>query len=517
MAETAKAPETVSVRVESNPDAELFLIAGDYSLAANNVGCLTTRQLPGLYKIRAIRSGVTREEVVEISGDGLNEKFTIDDIPTIAPSPAWPQDDKRAFFDYVAELNAAPVTLKGDQGRTPSIFVFACDTVDSIASPLRGMRIYPWRRVADGRALARDRKDFVTVGNDRWAGLRIDSAAPLVLEIAVDSHVARQFVPLLPDRETHVYVRRRAFVTTTKQGSVDIDASLRSRTEWLDIALEFPNGTRKYSGVRREVNGKINDWFPVDAERRESGREAVVSALGRGRRLILNRAAIIGLLEQKFVDPYVGVAGAHLMLEAIEKRTERQEADKPLATVEVAEFPESLVDEVCKNLRRLFGYESGQEIDDPDLLAVLLRAGRSTSGKAKIMRPPLYWASWDFLLQRAASDVRVWIEPRLWRELQASTYWGAYLAWIPRRMSVESLVDSTLSIDHAVRTEAGPDSETKDAVLSMGVVREGRGPSNAPEVAITTIASYAERLAKRLRLPLSLTGDVERALGKHLK
>ncbi len=60
------------------------------------------------------------------------------------------------------------------------------------------------------------------------------------------------------------------------------------------------------------------------------------------------------LLRDKFADPYIGVAGAHLMLEAIEKRREREAKGKPLTTVAAAEFPDSLVDEVCDNLRRSF-------------------------------------------------------------------------------------------------------------------------------------------------------------------
>jgi len=503
MAEKAEASTTVPVHIESNPDAELFLIAGDFSLAANNVGSMTTRQPPGLYKIRAIRSGLTREEVVEIGAAGLDKKFKIDDIPTVAPSRRWPEDEKRAFLHYVAGLNAAPLSMTEGSGEPAKVFIFASDMTASAVTPLRGLRVYPWRRVEDARALARLRKDFVTAGGGRWAGLRVNTATPLVLEIAVDGRVARQIVPLLRGRETHVYLRRRKFIA----GAVEIATSMRNRMEWLDIVLEFPDDPREYSNVESRLNVATGDLFPVDEDAPERMHEAVVAALGRGRRLILNRDAIMTLLRDKFADPYIGVAGAHLMLEAIEKRRERMARGKPLTTIAAAEFPDSLVDEVCDNLRRLFGYGGKQTIDDPDLLAVLLRADKFEGDQAKITTPPLYRASWDFLLRRAARDDRVWIEPRLWRELEASTFWGAYLAWAPQRISVKRLVDRTLSADRSVKDKAETESSPEAAALSMRADSESR---DAP------LADQAKNLAERLRLPLSLTKEVERALGKRV-
>jgi hypothetical protein len=440
MSPPASSPASaIPMKIESSEDTELFLIRNNYSLAANGVGSITTSQPPGLYKIRALRAGAEIDHLIEVGTTPVTHRIDVDPPHGSGPSPSLLKDrDAVAFFAYVAGANGP----KRERNRE-SVFVIGSDHSDPNRHPLRGLYVFPWGNPADAQALQPLRRETRNIAGRVWAAARLDlPPGRYVVEARLDDRTVRTALPVLAGRETHVTISRRDWLggvadSGAATGHYDADGW---RTEWIDLGIDYARSLR-YAHVIEKTAPDFAALFATRAKALQR-RNSLRIALARHRKLVLDKTLIDALLREKFDDPYVGLAAAHLMFDAIEAKAARAAANKPLGTVAKVDFSPGIVRIVLGNLQTLLGGRpSAKKAADPDLAALLLRAGRVKPHAIRIETAPLYWRSWEILLNAALVDPAVWIDPSLWLEAKAAEGWGCSLVWSPNPISLEQYLD----------------------------------------------------------------------------
>jgi hypothetical protein len=435
----------ISITLRSNPDAEVFLLDGSFKLVARGVGELQSVQPPGLYKVRIIRAGVVQEKMFQVADKAVSETIMVSDLVTKAG--AW--EGSEALSGLLAKLPS-----KG------AMVLVVFDDTGIKRSPFEGLTVYPWLDGAGKSFTA----DHIT-GQGKYGPVAVArvpiNAGAAVLEIISNGKTVQQIVPLLPGQEARVFVRRKPW-----RGSTKSDDAAR---EWTDVTVQS-----RHSGVPYGT-----DVVPEDSELEVSVR----SALGNGRKIVVSRNMIMRLLNLKFEDPLIGLAAAHLMFDAMDKVKEKK-TDASSAPFSV-DFDGGLVDTVCRNLEQILRRSSDDKLIDPDLAAVLLRAGKPKP--MRIDRPPVYWRSWETLQREAARNGDIWLDPNMWLRVTFNSAWGPYFVWVPHE----------LSLSDYVREAAGPWLDRRTSPADGGLEAIVERPSSRPA-----------DIQRSLQIPLSVSPQI---------
>jgi hypothetical protein len=338
----------VRIVATSNADAELFLVRHDLSLAANGVGRFETLQPRGLYKLRAIRAGRTKEALIEAVGDMVEHHLAIDDVQTIGPSRAVLGVKEDMFVNAMSSTPLRRLPAKwGHAGAAPTtLLVVGSQTHESGDEPLKGVLIRPWRSGGRGTTLTRERQAAFPAAGRLWAAAVVQAECRRwTIDIEIDGRRFRLSLPVLRGRQTQLFLRRR--LMSAAEESTE-SPTARSRT-WLDLAFSFaPTGDAPPQDWRAMLGAEGQVVPPETAE-------AFRQALTRGRRLVMSDSDIMQLLRVKSADPYVGIAGAHLMLDAIEAAAERRRSGRAMGSLDAMTFSPTSVRQPRRAVRRQIG------------------------------------------------------------------------------------------------------------------------------------------------------------------
>jgi hypothetical protein len=288
---------------------------------------------------------------------------------------------------------------------------------DSV-SPLSPVRLTSWTAAGESASEISETEEQ-TIDNERWAfaGKALQPGT-YILEVQDGVRATRQAVPVLPNWETRIFVRRQAapaVLGLEKSTSPDlIDVAVHMSRLGMPIALQ-----------------------PV-----YESSEIARLALAMGSNIVVSREILDIFLDEKFTDPVAGVAAAHLMFDALKHARSNASKSSNSLSQNVSIEP-ALVNEVLNNLFGLLQTSWGVL---PDLVALKLRAEVPLADHEKnITEPPIYARSWEALIGASTgASPQIIISADLFGRCAANYTSGAYFAWSPTSVAsyVEHLIAS---------------------------------------------------------------------------
>lgn len=422
MPDAAPEREIVSLEVDTHLDAEIFLIGNDRQLVARAVGRLQTRQPTGLYRIKVTRASAAVERLLELDAD---QKILIDvpGLDTIVPFKRTTGADALSKIENLAALAA---TGDGNSGLANFLLIGRMPAQpwkgepgsDSI-SPLSLVRFALWNAPSD-IALEVAKAHEQTVGTERWAFAgKTLQAGTYIIEVQDGIRATRQAVPVLPNWQTRVFLRRQPAPAV-------LGLEKSTRPDLMEIAVHMTRA-----------------GMPIALEPVYESSEIARLALAMGSHIIVSREILDIFLNEKFTDPVAGIAAAHLMFDTLE-HARREAAKSSGSLLQSISIEPSLVNEVIVNLSNLLLRQQGVL---PDLVALKLRAKAPLADREKTMtEPPVYAESWETLISASTGATPlINISPDLFGRCVANFTSGAYFAWTPTSVAnyVEHLVASS--------------------------------------------------------------------------
>ena len=345
-----------------DPATEIFVIDGQFSLAARGIGALQTSLDPGIYTVK-VRAGndVREEHVLLREGEGeVLKVFSPMAFSSAAPlvSTAYSHEFHRDAAERVAQ---APPRVTAGQGS--QIFVLSRDFTSrdrpkhpqtSYPDPARGLTL----RDVSGAIIANlQGQSEHDLSWDPWAACNV-GVSPGVYRLCLDLPTGdrlEQNIVASAGWQTRIYLLQRAY----GEGPDDRRADLAGAS----ILLARPGG----GSGRNESQDRLTE----------------LARLGLTERRTILSADVLEMLKRKFEDPMLGLFGGHLLL--LEK-----EPDLNLLGI------------VVNNLRGLLDVH-------PDVEALALRLPQQKYSYI-FHAPPMLRVSWALVL--AATVNRPELVPR---------------------------------------------------------------------------------------------------------
>jgi hypothetical protein len=493
----------VRLEVVTNEDAEVYVLGGAMQTVAYGVHKIDEVLPPGIYKLRAVRGGATKERLVELSDEPVTVDLQIEAFGAIAPvtaalgkrSPAVEAVARRA----IGAGERCTVFEGGSGGRHGGLLVLGHMPAGGEAvDPLENIRLFPWRRHVERRRLECE-ASAEPVGDESWRGwYRRCAPGTYVLDLHDGAQWVRQAVLVIEGWETRIFLRRAASGAAPE----------------LSIQMAAPGTKIVYrSDEDQSVPGSGGRSDTVEVARR---------ALETGRPAIVADRFIERLLHQKWRNPIMGLMGLHLFLEALERSeaapgaAQRRRVDLSGRHIKDGEY---VVREVIGNLRRLLMRE-GQPYA-ADLAGLETRAARFLEPvhepKPAIDHPPMFWASWIALRDAPEEMARFDVQHRLWTDTAHCIAAGPYFAWKARQGSLSSYVETAMAATVASAAAIAPIlpigmNFALPTILHDAALRSKRGAmpphfDNAPPQPEATLELPTEskaEVAKALGIPASV-------------
>jgi hypothetical protein len=439
--------EMASLEVTTHLDAEIFLIGNDRQLAARAVGKLRTKQPKGLYRIKVTRASAAVEQLLELDTD-QTIRIDVPGLDCIVPfQRTIPPPDLQAIDSLAARATRgdgssgpANLLLTGRMPASPQRWKGASPAPDS-DSPLSAVKLTSWS-AARANTPEAVKAEVRNIGTELWAfaGKALQPGT-YILEIKDGNRVARQAVPVVPNWQTRVFVRRQPAPAV----------EMATRAELTELALHMSR-----------------DWMPIALEPVYESSEIARLALAMGSHIVVSRKILDIFLDEKFADPVAGIAAAHLMFDALEHaQSDTSKSSRSLA--QSISIGPDLVNEVITNLSNLLPMPQGIL---PDLVALKLRAKIPLIAREKtISEPPIYARSWVTLIAASTgAKPQLKISADLFGQCAANFTSSAYFAWSPTTIAsyVEHLIagnENSLQLAEAAALEsAAPSLPTRDQV-----------------------------------------------------
>ncbi len=436
--------------IHTNDDAEVFVMNAALSRVARSVGGFSGSLSAGLYKIRVIRAGTVKEQLIELTGKAQQFYMFVSQFSAIAPIGPM-------LTDVFAVETLAQKAL-GERSK-PCILVLAHQRAVSADrdKPFGGALIFPWRGTR--RAVRLDERcQNASIGQELWSAAAVEveqTDVPFVLELNHGKQVSRQSVLVAEGWQTRIFLRggnantagaaEKSGAGAKRGGALPFDVS---------IQMARPGSRVVYS----------DHWETVEVAR---------NALERGRAIFTGEALVQQLLHEKFDNPITGLTGLHLFLDAKERSAAGDATYElePATKKALGREGQEIADEVLANLTKLLHpdraaaarkqleadgtrreprefeaalqeallYPDPAWPESPDLTALRLRAGRCRQ-QVFVPTPAMFRVSWDVLKANAARDGLTWISRQLWNSTGAAGSSGPYLAWARGRYSVERML-----------------------------------------------------------------------------
>ncbi len=459
MTTTASKASSIEIAISvDNPFAEIFLITASYELLARGIGNLSTRAVPGIYKIKT-RLGRHENETVGLYNEDATVHLQAPKILT--PMPLDGTAETHEYQIEAARRESQMIHVSAGQGIS-QVFVMARhysvgSRSESRNAPGKSITLHS----QDGTLIADYGKQGVLdLTDDPWSActVALDRGAYILRSQYSDETAIEQTVYASPGWQTQIFLLTRSLPSDNDEPAgwtPDIHGQTFAMLS--DMAVSM---------------AKIGDGFdPSDSMLQDA--EIVRLALTEERALFSDRVGELldGLLTQKFVNPMLGIYGAHLMLMARTYDNAAQSyVSKSSAKGSQSVFlhPEkyawarndALYDKVIRNLRFLLG--NGH----PDVEALSLECGdfglRATT---PFTIPPLLRRDWTLLVK--ASNAEPTILPiNTWRGIAEMVPLGPFLAWREMASSVFAPLlyyfNPRIDYEYKESREDGTDEEEHD-------------------------------------------------------
>lgn len=421
------------LRVYTNNDAEVFIMDSALNRVARSVGIFEGDLAPGLFKIRVIRAGTIKEQLIELGVAPQDHSIFVDRFSAIAP--IGPMLANSAPIEALAQAALADCVTSG-------ILVLAHQNAATANrhQPFKSATIFPWRGTKFSVALDKTQRS-AEVGGELWSAIAVQADpanGPFVLQLVNGNRVSRQAVLVAEGWQTRIFLRgspddlgqREAAFATPDPGAAPFDVSIQMAQPWASVVY-------------------YDHLVTVEVAR---------NALERGRAIFTGANVVDELLDGTYENPIAGLTGLHLLLDAKE-RFDAGDANYDLAPSLTPRDAQGVADEVLVNLTKLLHPKrvaamqdrSGQSLADlqqtllypdpdwpesADLTALRVRAGRCKP-QVFIPSPPMFRVSWDVLKANAGRKGKTWISRQMWSSTGAAGSAGPYLAWAPGQHSLK--------------------------------------------------------------------------------
>jgi hypothetical protein len=183
-------------------------------------------------------------------------------------------------------------------------------------------------------------------------------------------------------------------------------------------------------------------------------------ALESERPIIVHDRLVDQLLQGNWHNPIMGLTGTQLFLAALERDQANRTAN--LTTKRTVDLNDHVRDKAAKTLREMFSnlekvLDLGSGSVASDLIALQLRATPFTGDESyfgEITDPPMFWASWQTLIDCSVPSGRVLIARELFSRVAQSYPSGPYLGWRSARRTKLS----TKLVELIARSNTGANS-----------------------------------------------------------
>jgi hypothetical protein len=399
------------------PTIEIFVLDGASVIVARGIGSVEATLPLGMYKIR-LRLGATVADGYFELPEGLGE-FTppnLPALPIVTPVPLLSQTGHNLDSSLSSADLAMTWSIATDisVGQGSSLFLFVdCATVPQ------------------GALIAADAVTVTTFTGKVLASLTNGNA---------DRGCFGCSIALAPG----------AYVLTVAQGSLGtVSQAVYCAAGWqtevfLPVVQDQTSGTLidpsaasimmspSQIGFRAESKSAL--WAEAARKTLASGRPNVtpVSTLRGMPSIGPDDPMIEGMLYGKFLNPMLGLYGAHLM--AIQKSPDNLDVLLP--------DNKDVLLEVVPNLRKLLG-------DIPDVMALVLQLDPSSAAGLQLPIPPMLASSWAMIVRASVAEPAIvpvdspaaQISGRVWGT-------GAWLGW--KAEDVQPIVDAASSTVNAL-------------------------------------------------------------------
>lgn len=376
-----------------NPVTELFVVDSNFALVGRGLHRLEIRLQPGIYKLKA-RLGLRVWE----RHFALEESKKIE-VPPIEFASAVPlTGTSRTHETHIDLAMTASQQVERKVGSGARIFVMSRQWAHQTSSigigesvNFRQVRLRRWR----GDVIA-DFRDFGRL----FAGP--DSAVAGCIEVNEGNYLLEFETPEGTNLQT-----------------------IFARNGWQTQAFILYDSTNIKSGISTDVSVLMtrgsfepSDSFPlaIDAARLALAQERLVAS-----------DELMVYARGKFENPILGIISAHLLLIAQKRQHENEARAKKQSTAKEkpqpsASFKQELYDEIVRETRKLLGP------DQPDVVALSLRCRDCWEQVRQIRVPPMFWQSWQMLIE-ASNDNPDLIPESVWRRVDSASNLRPYFSW----------------------------------------------------------------------------------------
>jgi len=388
------------------PTAEIFVIDGESNVKARGVGRLSAELPPGIYRVR-YRVGDTVADSIEEFPPGENTYFApmpdlhlSSPVPLLVPTSGLQPESAQNAVEWSRSAAAKA-------GAGSSIFLFISGSPDDQLSLLGEVTL----RTVTGTEVC-SMKEAPTKNGCRGFAIEVSPGSYLLRLSAPDLPEVEQTVVASPDWQTQVFI---PVVSTAGRRCLDISQSavLMSpgesgfQPDW--IALRWTEAARQALAAGR------GNAAPVESLRAGVQDARMLQKSG------FDDATLKAMLHAKFLNPMLGIYGAHLMI---------LKADRDV----------TLLREVTDNLHKLVG-------DHPDVLTLHFSLNDDRARQLSFPDPPMLRSSWSLVVQNSTRPELV--PSGSYASRVGANLWGAgaYLTWkvpdldVPAESSAPAKVD----------------------------------------------------------------------------
>lgn len=416
MASSHITPSQVSLVADAgDPTTEIFIIGPYFDLVAKGLGHLQVKLPPGIYKVQFMAGSLIKEVYVTLKPDSN---------PLVIPPPALPFStpapiiNTRTTHEY-HEANAHRLSLVTHRmiGVGSQLFLFVRDLdKQGWDDPATALTLHDLA----GNLLVDFSKDgereIAHPEDDHWAGCTIDlNPGSYRLRVQTDTKsvgTLEQIVVTSPGWQTQVFLLRRLYgYESLYEEFKSSPASPVRRADLCNASvLMVPIGM----GFQPER---------ADLRQAELARQGLVN-----RRTVIQVNELNNMLESKFVNPMLGIYGAHLLLS--------QGTDR------------ALLGKVIRNLHGLMG-------DHPDVTALDIWLDETSGGYPMYQAPPMLCSSWKILVNASIAHPEI-IPINSFTAQIADRIWGtsAWLVW--QKPAADRPEPTTEPLDLTVLRDALP-------------------------------------------------------------
>jgi hypothetical protein len=390
--------ETVRLIAHTNlPSAEIIILDGNLQFVIRGVGTLDVALAPGLYTVQYKAGSAVQEQVVALRPHSGTVEIHSPELRMWSPAPLTGNEAGLRFGEFARQCsNEVHQTIAKGGG----LFVFLRMATDQVTDAGIDNVLFNVRLLdSDAKLLA----DLSTSGKKAPDGaclgcnLELAPGSYTLRFDAGDSGLLEQNFVVSEGWQTQVFASSRTFGEERRVLGPNLP----------EAAVFLARQGRGFDPSEREAIGTESARQGLAERRRVAPKEefqtAVTSAQQMGQ--YMPEDQLDEMLKMKFVNPMLGVYGAHLMM---------LETDPDW----------DLLREVVGNLKRLVG-------NHPDVIALTMRPELKMLTESIVYAvPPMLRSSWQLVLAESANRPEL-VPVASYSASVANRTWGsgAWLVW----------------------------------------------------------------------------------------